>query len=94
MVLQQRVREDGVCSISEEHRGMSDWQPIETAPKDIVWASGATQYGVNILAGSVYSSEPYVCKWWQHGEASNWIGPGGWPVNPTHWMPLPKPPAK
>jgi len=62
-----------------------EWQPIETAPKD----------GAEILGWSSISSEAYV-MWWSapHGD---WV----WGINdlndmfcdPTHWMPLPEPPA-
>ena len=65
----------------------SEWQPIETAPKD----------GTHILVcgphnnGSQYMD---VCGW-----PKNWTSK--WPVaymayaagEPTHWMPLPTPPT-
>ena len=65
---------------------MTEWQPIETAPKDlddILLCSRGTWYTVRV------------------GYWDNWIKPnGGWHVTdqppgnwkPTHWMPLPSPP--
>jgi hypothetical protein len=62
---------------------MSEWQPIETMPKD-----GGSYIVANAVLGHV---APYICYvihnnvWstfdWQYGEAI------------THWMPLPPPPA-
>jgi len=60
------------------------WLPIDTAPKD----------GTEILA---YGSGAYAVLAWGYtsfqlvhiggyAEDSDWI------VNPTHWIPLPKPP--
>jgi len=61
---------------------MSEWQPIETAPKD----------GTMILvcwAGS--GMHPIVSRWLLRSMA--WTHPFNKPVNPpTHWMPLPEPP--
>lgn len=58
------------------------WQPIETAPKD---------RDVTVSDGnSVGSGE------WCDCEGGHWIIYGGWPHTidePTHWMPLPSPPA-
>lgn len=66
---------------------MSEWQPIETAPK-----------GVNILMLSdegVYQAkwngdffEPIMLCW--HG--CGCCGGGSHKPKPTHWMPLPEPP--
>jgi hypothetical protein len=72
------------------------WQPIETAPKD-------GQQFIGLWRGQVYTVSwvQYYVKW-PHEEG----GPtfrGGWsaetwdqhmPCQPTHWMPLPPPPAR
>lgn len=69
---------------------MSDWQPIETAPKDgtkllvlYEWDDNSTEYGV-------YFCETRQCML---GPRAGECGPGfvspenGLPVEPTHWMP-------
>lgn len=67
----------------------SEWQPIETAPKDETW----------LILLFDYRDEPVVCAgfWsedggWYGSEAdSNQLrGPDN--NGPTHWMPLPPPP--
>jgi hypothetical protein len=61
---------------------MSDWQPIETAPKD----------GTKILA---WEFDDYTIVWWGVS-ASGWYGwkfSDDWiSCYPTHWQPLPAPP--
>jgi hypothetical protein len=75
-------------------RPMTGWQPIETAPKDgthilaywpeIYWAKNVAQcetwFGPRFLG-------PDCC--WQSASAYEY----GDAVKPTHWMPLPEPPA-
>ena len=69
---------------------MTDWQPIETAPKDnharLVWCP---------------QNQCIYCVAWEKGDAElgiseGWSIFGGMSVDyrltPTHWMPLPKPP--
>lgn len=57
------------------------WQPIETAPKD----------GTEILAVTTYAGEPYIdVVSFAH---PYWIRSNRYACRPTHWMPLPKPPA-
>jgi hypothetical protein len=68
---------------------MSEWQPIETAPKD----------GTHIILFWPYvTDEGHVTSgYWYlpgEGEIAGWHS---WDVNgyatpPTHWMPLPAPP--
>lgn len=66
---------------------MSEWQPIETAPKD----------GTPILVACPYSSGVAVenVRWIDRPRARGWrfhnYGPA-LGVQPTHWMPLPEPP--
>jgi len=60
---------------------MSEWQPIETAPK------GEEVIVYTPLNGVVSSIYKHGC--WQKLIIVNGRGPGN---EPTHWMPLPKPP--
>jgi hypothetical protein len=80
---------------------MSDWQPIETAPKDgrdvlLFWCD---EYGPDTI-------QVYACGHWREfGDGSRgWIGESFhasekcfWTrllgEHPTHWMPLPDPPV-
>jgi hypothetical protein len=61
------------------HRALREWQPIETAPKDgtQVWAWDAER-----------GSNPAL---WVDG--AWWITYDDAMIHPTHWMPLPDPPA-
>ena len=63
----------------------SAWQPIETAPKD----------GRDLLVFE--GSGMCVANWddWKqrNGQTAGWRDGQCYPVNPTHWMPLPQPPA-
>lgn len=73
---------------------MSEWQPIETAPKD----------GTKVLAGRFtgkpkadYEGYMAVDQWNTPSKTRGWSGWGRfndqyWPA--THWMPLPAPPAQ
>ena len=60
---------------------MSEWQPIETAPRD----------GTDILVGyttgeiCILHFDAATFAWWDH------LGAYEFP-DPTHWMPLPPPP--
>lgn len=70
---------------------MSEWQDIETAPKD----------GTNVILAVAGCEESAEAHW--NGE--HWVGCSseveytdpydnvGVFEHPTHWMPLPKPPA-
>jgi len=68
------------------------WQPIETAPKDGTWV-------LLYKRGEKRAKNKYLYRigHWGKGNYSfgklRWIGPSG-KFNPTHWMPLPKPPTK
>ena len=62
---------------------MSEWQPIETAPKDetslLLFLPGK-----GIIEGWYFSSPKEIDDGWE-----TIIGSIG---EPTHWMPLPEPP--
>jgi hypothetical protein len=72
---------------------MSEWQPIATAPRDGTWVL-AHRAGDWTL--------PELVQWHQGVNHSYWqTMEYGWPTKssqatcgPTHWMPLPAPPAK
>lgn len=73
-----------------------EWQPIETAPRN---GTKIDLWGINHLhhdkMGHRITDVAWgtVCDWlgrerddWQHGRGEDF--------EPTHWMPLPKPPVK
>ena len=79
---------------------MSEWQPIETAPKNIAWRTGdGHEYGNYILAYP-YFGEVVRVRWWQCPEpdgtvkSCNFLTDGGNSCYPDFWMPLPKPPKR
>lgn len=63
---------------------MTDWQPIETAPKDGARILGTDGHSVEVIYNARGTG------WFnQSAEISMWrVFP------PTHWMPLPEPPSK
>lgn len=70
---------------------MSEWQPIETAPKDgthvDLWACS----GGDPRFGDRYTDAAFIRGKWRYSS-----GADGWlevSYMPTHWMPLPNPPA-
>jgi hypothetical protein len=70
---------------------MTEWQPIETAPKDgaaiLIWPAQSSFTGDDTIS--------YVVRWNDWKEA--WIEASGEEYDtfyPTHWMPLPPPPKK
>jgi hypothetical protein len=70
---------------------MSDWQPIETAPTD----------GTNVLIAEVSRGSLGEAYYDYNADQKRWYwantGAGDYPdphePSPTHWMPLPAPPA-
>jgi hypothetical protein len=61
---------------------MTQWQPIETAPKDgtVVLACEIDYYPESVASANFESG-----SWWWHMEGSR--------ATPTHWQPLPPPPT-
>ena len=74
------------CGMKGQQRGegMSEWQPIETAP----FVSGKRY----LLIESPGIEIPFVGFRYNFGGA--WFHDGYDQVQPTHWMPLPQPPAE
>lgn len=79
----------------------SEWQSIETAPRDgsavlvmrDIWPGTASG-----RAEECNGHNTYVAEWWaQEGSNGEWVcymdatADPICPVEPTHWMPLPKP---
>lgn len=76
----------------------SEWQPIETAPKD----------GTSVLIIGAAWREPVISRWyvhylhgkpdprrppeWEQQDMCGGFGSYNGPIHPTHWMPLPEPP--
>lgn len=67
---------------------MSDWQLIETAPKDGTEIVGAKKSSWNTLSPFPY---PLKVKW--DGECWRANDGGRYDPQPSHWMPIPEPPA-
>lgn len=80
---------------------MDGWQPIETAPKDgsYIVAGKFTDQALGWVRHSRWITEVEICDLEGWGEASDFIAAwtsgndDGEPCYPTHWMPLPTPPA-
>lgn len=69
-------------SIIKEEIEQSNWQPIETAPKD----------GTNILAPIGYGFLDVI--YWDNNNWRETSDGKGLRNHPTHWMSLPNPPEK
>ena len=61
---------------------MTDWQPIETAPRD----------GISILLAHDIFEYVVIGFWSETEDTEMWAGTGYDGAFPTHWMPLPAPP--
>ena len=64
---------------------MSDWQPIETAPRD-----GTSVLLMTGLKDWLDNDVPSV-GW--YSKMHGWVGHGASGNIPTNWMPLPTPPS-
>lgn len=89
-----------VCDRADfgEVEQVSEWQPIETAPKDgtdviVMYMHCETQCVFNAFyASEEYHWEKRDVGWWsyEHSEVSRILLNDF--MEPTHWMPLPPPP--
>jgi uncharacterized protein DUF551 len=79
------IRADLTAALTPfEEGGMSDWQPIESAPKD----------GTRVLCSFCKGEAPEVLyfsqgMWYSELERE---GQSSFIFQPSHWMPLPEPP--
>lgn len=78
---------------------MSDWLPIETAPKDVpILIHGGEWFGE--IAGVGPERRAGRLRVWlveRRGDNFAVLGTdyySAWVVGPTHWMPLPAPPIR
>jgi hypothetical protein len=75
---------------------MSQWQPIESAPKDGTWflAWSGTIFQGGLVTKAKWDADLTAKKprpMWTYAES--WIGRHHMKLHqPTHWMPLPAPP--
>lgn len=70
----------------ERLRAVQAWRPIGTAPKD----------GTRVLLWPVWSDGLPDAGWWEvRPRSSGWVHVYGRVLEkPTHWQPLPEPPAQ
>ena len=75
---------------------MSEWQPIETAPRDgtiiDVWLGDADESDLDFYCSP--GSKRSANWFWYRDKFRPWAGLSQLMtfVEPTHWMPLPSPP--
>jgi len=68
---------------------LSEWHPIETAPKD---GSSILGYGnFNKMTSILWDDHPGDAGW---GYSEQGLYYGRLDFKPTHWMPLPEPPRQ
>jgi len=79
----ERLREE-VARLGMRSEAVTDWQPIETAPKND---------GQEILGWDA-GNGVQLCNWmgYPNGDGAWWVLLE-FTTEPTHWMPLPAPPA-
>ena len=64
---------------------MSEWRPIDSAPRDTT--------RVMLFAPTRAFPEAVIVGWYSD-RGKEWLSePGMWQRNPTHWMPLPDTPT-
>ena len=85
---------------------MSDWKPIETAPKDgrtlrlgyfnshKKWRTMRGQWFSQDVINEEWEEPDMADEGWYETCVENDDMPNCWWTNPTHWMPLPTPPKE
>ena len=69
---------------------MSDWQPIETAPKD---ETRILLHGLVVRPSVDAGKHSTVIGYWTDFNTGGWVWYGA-VMEFTHWQPLPEPPTK
>jgi len=91
-----------MATVLDVEAAMSEWRPIKTAPKDgtYVWLWCPSPYypeGGRIEKGSFRRDEGFSGnkkRLWLNDKYDEYsLGYASTPLDPTHWMPLPKPPS-
>lgn len=60
-----------------------EWQPIETVPRD----------RSNVIVAQFFEGEWWIAVAWFDQWDGSWVESNiGFDCEPSHWMPLPKPP--
>ena len=70
---------------------MSEWQPIETAPKDhsYIWLANKSNMRIGFWG---YELDDVDGVRWRDKSLSESMSPDSLRFTPTHWMSLPEPP--
>jgi hypothetical protein len=83
---------------------VSEWKPIESAPRDQTWILAWLPLRSSKKGGEVILTQWYV-HWlngkpntsrapeWRQDDMHGGFGGYSGPIEPTHWMPLPPPPT-
>lgn len=74
---------------------MTEWKPIDTAPKDGTAILIYPAYSMWLDHKKLPNYIPYVCRWKDDAFGAGWIEASGEEYHlfePTHWMPLPAAP--
>lgn len=84
-----------VRSLIARIRAEAEWQPIETAPKDgtriDIWAINHSLF--NKPGSRIIDAYWGRVSDWMGRERDDWVGAASEHIEPTHWRPLPAPPA-
>jgi hypothetical protein len=95
---------DYLCALATAQPAAQGWQPIETAPKDgrTLLLGYFNRAGKWRTVRGQWMSDEYIAEYWEDPDMAEagWFEtceeadetPNCWPINPTHFMPLPAAP--
>lgn len=90
-----RLIDDAAEVLSRAH-GRQKWRPIDAAPENkVILLFAITERHEDGTVMNWKMATGVRCKNYDGGHIWEWDGRQlrGWEAYPTHWMPLPKPPA-